>query len=183
MISDIHLLTQDLLTCCDDPKTGLPQEVFNLVSQLTPLVNVDLLIRDASDQTLLTWRNDEYYGPGWHIPGGIVRFKETFATRIAKVADSELGCTIEFDPRPLAVHELFRPQGDIRGHFISFLYNCRLTSEPAERLKFGGGASSKKHCGQWQWFRDCPELIAVHEKIYRSIIETPCPEASLPEHS
>ena len=24
---------------------------------------------------LLTWRNDDYAGKGWHIPGGIVRFQ------------------------------------------------------------------------------------------------------------
>lgn len=42
------------------------------------MVNVDLLIKNvSSNETLLTWREDEYYGPGWHVPGGIVRFKET----------------------------------------------------------------------------------------------------------
>jgi colanic acid biosynthesis protein WcaH len=121
---------------------------------------------------LLTWRDDEYYGPGWHVPGGIVRFKETFATRIAKVAADELGCAVAFDPQPLAVNELFRAQGDVRGHFISFLHDCYLTKPPAEVLKFRGGTPL---AGQWRWRRrPCPEpLIEVHERIYRHIMDTP----------
>ena len=59
---------------------------FLLVSQLTPLVNVELLIDDKEKGSLLTWRHDEFYGPGWHLPGGIVRFKELASTRIKKVA-------------------------------------------------------------------------------------------------
>ena len=61
------------------------QKCFGLV-ELTPLVNVDLLIKD-SGRTLLTWRDDEFYGPGWHIPGGILGFKERALDRLAKVAE------------------------------------------------------------------------------------------------
>ena len=58
-----------------DPRHGLPEEVFRLVSRLTALINVDLLIQDEGRRTLLTWRDDEFYGAGWHIPGGIIRYK------------------------------------------------------------------------------------------------------------
>lgn len=148
-------------------RDGLPQEVFFLVSRLTPLVNVDLLIRNENGETLLTWRQDEFYGPGWHIPGGIVRFKETFAERIAAVARNELGCTVEHDAAPVDLHEIMAPHRDVRGHFISLLFNCRLSSHPNEVLKFSGGMPLN---GQWQWHDRCPpDLIAVHE-IYRPCI-------------
>ena len=43
----------------DDPHRGLPEEVFLFVTRLTPMVNVDLLIRDTSGDTglppLLGW--------------------------------------------------------------------------------------------------------------------------------
>jgi colanic acid biosynthesis protein WcaH len=61
-----------------DAQKGLPQELFYFVSQLTPMVNVDLLIKNQKGQTLLTWRDDQFYGSAWHIPGGIIRFKESF---------------------------------------------------------------------------------------------------------
>ena len=61
-----------------NPSKGLPEEVFLFVSRITPLINVDLLIKNEQNHTLLTWRNDSYY-LGWHIPGGIIRYKETIA--------------------------------------------------------------------------------------------------------
>ena len=54
-----------------DPKRGLPEDVFLFVSRIIPLIAVDLLIQDDRSRTLLTWRDDEFYGPGWHAPGGI----------------------------------------------------------------------------------------------------------------
>ena len=63
---------------------GLPDELFYYISRITPLVNVDLLIKDESERTLLSWRDDQYCGKGWHVPGGIVRFKETMETMVKK---------------------------------------------------------------------------------------------------
>ncbi|BBO99463.1 NUDIX domain-containing protein [Sulfuriferula nivalis] len=146
---------------------GLPEEVFLFVSRLTPMVNVDLLLKNAQNQTLLTWRDDEYYGPGWHVPGGIVRFKESFATRVSAVAANELGASVIFTPAPLAVNEIMNPARNTRGHFISFLYACTLTSslDPQREYKEG-----KLQSGVWAWHDGCPEnLIAVHE-IYRQFI-------------
>ena len=75
----INLIEQSI----DNPKIGLPEEIFKLVSRITPLINVDLLIKDRSNKTLLTWRNPgETTAAGWHIPGGIVRYKENVVDRI-----------------------------------------------------------------------------------------------------
>lgn len=166
--TELESLIQRLYALCDNPRQGLPHEVFKLVSQLTPLINVDLLIRDDSGQTLLTWRADEFHGPGWHVPGGIIRFKESIAARIAKVAAFELGSQIDFDATPLAIHELTNPQRDVRGHFISLLHACRLLNPPAAALKFEGKMPKQ---GQWRWHDHCPDnLIRAHE-VYRPYID------------
>ena len=60
-----------------DPNGGLPEELFLFVSRLVPMVNVDLFISDDQGRVLLTWRDDEIFGAGWHIPGGMIRYKET----------------------------------------------------------------------------------------------------------
>ena len=54
------------------PRNGLPEDLFLFVSSLTPLVNVDLLIRDDAGRMLLGWRHDAFYGPGWHVPGSFI---------------------------------------------------------------------------------------------------------------
>jgi colanic acid biosynthesis protein WcaH len=158
------------------PADGLPEEVFLFVSSVTPLVNVDLLIRDAAGRVLLTWRHDAFYGPGWHVPGGIIRFKEAVATRIAAVAAAELGAGVRFESSPLCSREIIHPDRAVRGHFFSLLHACSLTSPPDPARRHDG--PRPKH-GDWAWHERCPDdLIAVHE-TYRPYLDgyrgTPVP--------
>ena len=151
-----------------NPKVGLPEDIFLFVSSLTPMVNVDLLIRDEAGRTLLTWRDDPFYGPGWHIPGGIIRFKESAAERIVAVAAGELGAKLEFAPDPCKLTEIVAPSRDLRGHFISLLYRCRLLSPPDAKRR--ADPSSPKH-GEWAWHQGSPEkLLSVHA-FYRPYLE------------
>ena len=147
-----------------DAHVGLPEDVFLLVSTITPLVNVDLLIRNEAGAVLLTWRDDRYSGPGWHVPGGIVRYKERLEDRIQAVAVSEVGATVTSNPAPLAVNEILISDRRERGHFISMLYECSLIGFPRANMRHVGGTPQSGH---WQWFDHCPrDLIESHE-IYR----------------
>ena len=152
-----------------DPTRGLPYEVFLLVSKITPLINVDLLIRDERGRILLTWRDDEIHGCGWHIPGGIIRFKETAESRIIATAQDELGATVSFGPAPVAVDQFIEPERAVRGHLISLVYECRLTSEPDARTMFLGGTPKR---GEWVWHSSCPpDLLAAHRRYARYFAE------------
>lgn len=164
----LKTLLAELMTFIDNPRLGLPEEVFYFISQLTPLVNVDLLIKNEKGQTLLTWREDHFYGPGWHIPGGIIRFKETAETRIYKVAEKELGACVSFDPEPLCVRQIMAENRDVRGHFISLLYACRLTKQPT--LNRMANAQSLIRPGQWMWHDDCPDNLIKQHQIYKNFI-------------
>lgn len=149
-----------------NPSAGLPDEVFSYISRTTPLINVDLLIKDENRRTLLSWRNDQYAGKGWHVPGGIVRFKETLETRVKKVAKTELGVDVSFDATPMALNQIINPEHEIRGHFISFLYKCTLPSVFIPENK----GISPDDAGYLAWHNDCPDdLIKCHE-IYRKYI-------------
>ena len=152
-----------------DATQGLPEDVFLFLSGITPLFNVDLLIKNEAGQTLLTWRADRFYPEGWHIPGGIVRFKEKITDRLAAVATNELGAGVVFEPAPLAINEVIHPSRSARGHFISFLYKCRLTSPLDEQRRFTGGSPGP--AGAWAWHDGCPgNLIGVQE-MYRHLID------------
>lgn len=166
--ADIAQAIATLRAAIATPSEGLPEEIFLFASSITPLVNVDLLIRDEAGRTLLTWRHDAFYGPGWHVPGGIVRFKEDFTTRIAAVAARELGAEVDFAAPPLAIHEIFNRRRDVRGHFVSLLYACTLTTPPDETRRFDPAAPRP---GDWAWHCGAPpDLIAQHE-IYRPHID------------
>jgi colanic acid biosynthesis protein WcaH len=157
-------LIKGLESLIDDPAKGLPEDVFLFISRITPIVNVDLLIKDRQGHTLLTWRDDGFHPAGWHIPGGIVRYKETLADRIRAVALNELGAKVNFRRGILAINEIMNPGKKSRGHFISLLYACKLTSALDKKLQYEEG---KIKSGQWAWHRECPaNLLAVH-RIYR----------------
>ena len=160
----------DAITALDkqvpNPSAGLPDEVFFYISRTTPLVNVDLLIKDENGRTLLAWRDDQYAGKGWHVPGGIVRFKETLETRVKKVAETEIGADISFNTIPVAFNQLIHPEREIRGHFIAILYTCSLSGTFVPQNK---GLSIGDN-GYLLWHDICPKnLIKVHE-IYRRYI-------------
>jgi len=158
---------ENIIAKIENATEGLPEDIFRLISQLTPLVNVELLIKDKVKGTLLTWRHDEFYGPDWHLPGGIIRFKELASTRIEKVAMSELGVEVLFDNHPIEVNEIMNPSRDIRGHFVSLLYNCELISSLDVRNKFH---ENEPKNGCWKWFKECPKNIIYQHEIYRDKI-------------
>lgn len=147
------------------PSSGLPEEVFLFISRMTPMANVDLLIKDENGRTLLSWRDDQYAGAGWHVPGGIVRFKEYMEKRVQKVAETEIGTAVKFDPVPIAVNQVICDH-DTRGHFISILYKCFLSGKYIPKNK--GLTETDK--GYLKWHNFCPEnLVKVHE-MYRKLI-------------
>lgn len=150
-----------------NPSEGLPEDVFLFVSRITPIINVDLLIKNEQGHTLLTWRDDGYWSPGWHIPGGIVRYKETISDRINAVAASELWADIKFKKDPMAINEVILPSRKARGHFISLLYECTLITSLDKNLRYEKGIPKP---GEWAWHDKCPNnIISVHE-MYRNLI-------------
>jgi colanic acid biosynthesis protein WcaH len=150
-----------------DPSAGLPDPIFYYISRNTPLVNVDLLVQDERGRSLLAWRSDPHAGVGWHIPGGIVRYKESFADRLRKVAVAELGTDAQFDPAPLSLHELINQGRRDRGHFISLLYRCRPppSYEPCNE----GRAPGER--GFLAWHHGCPTPLIRYHEIYRAVID------------
>ena len=146
-----------------DPHKGLPEDVFLFISRLTPLVNVDLLVKDERGRTLLGWRVDQYADAGWHLPGGILRFKEKMEGRLLKVAETEIGAAVEFDPVPVAINQIICDH-DTRGHCISLLYKCFLSGKYIPK---NDGLTNMDN-GYLVWHDVCPaNLVKVHE-IYRN---------------
>ncbi|MCK5681671.1 NUDIX hydrolase, partial [bacterium] len=103
---------------------------------------------------------------GWNIPGGIIRFKETLESRIQKVAETEIGATIQFDSAPLTINQLIHNDREERGHFISLLYNCSIpgTFVPANLSR------TPQDAGYLMWHEKCPDSLLSFHEIYRSYI-------------
>lgn len=162
MESALRRCIERLDAAIGDPRGGLPDEVFRFVSRLTPLINVDLLIQDERARTLLTWRDDDLFGAGWHVPGGIIRYKESTAGRIRACAHDELGTTVAFDDTPLLLVEAIADQRT-RGHHVSLLFRCRLL-QPADPARRADG--DPPSVGQWRWHDRCPPDLLAAQRVY-----------------
>lgn len=162
-MGDIPAIVDKLRAKGVDPTIGLPEELFLYVSSITPLVNVDLLIKDDAGRVLLTWRDDPYYEPGWHVPGGIIRFKETFMDRIHAVSRVELGATVQSDTSQIAINQATCPSRSARGYLVSLLFKCNQTSPPdgARRPK-----SEVPLPGQWHWHAAPPANLLAVQDVY-----------------
>ncbi|HOY32841.1 MAG TPA: hypothetical protein PKW80_13265 [Bacteroidales bacterium] len=147
-----------------NPCDGLPEDVFLFVSGITPMINVDLLIKDERNRTLLSWRDDTYCGTGWHVPGGIIRFKETIENRIIEVAKVEIGTPVEFEPGPVAICQTIIAESRTRGHFISLLFKCFLS----EQFVLNSTGLSVNDAGFLAWHEKCPENLIPMQDMYRN---------------
>jgi ADP-ribose pyrophosphatase YjhB (NUDIX family) len=164
-VNDLHTRAMAALeSWVGEPAGGLPEEFFLFISRFTPIINVDLWIQDERRGVLLTWREDDTYGAGWHIPGGIIRYKETAEARIRATAWAELGAEVEFDPEPIAIEQTMRPDHRERGHFISLLYRCRLAGPLDEERRYAQGPPRRD---QWAWQEQCPPNLIPAQDCYR----------------
>ena len=142
----------------------LPQHLFNYVSSITPLVNVELVIVCPSNSVILTWRDDGLYGPGWHLPGGVLRHKELLIDRIRLVASSE--CSIEsFSSCSfLQINQVMNPNRDLRGHFISLVYGVTIDYIPSI-------SQSDLRNGSMRLFSSPPDNLIKQHRRYKRLIE------------
>ena len=144
-----------------DGTAGIGKVLFESISRLTPAVSVELIIKSQDQRrSLLTWREDELYGPGWHVPGGVVRFKEKLTSRVQKVLKNEIDVSASKIEGPIGFHEIFNEKRDKRGHFICFVYKVILIEDPPFRTKAQDGLITR---GSWRWFTECPDNLIENQ--------------------
>lgn len=166
---EINDLLQKIRNKIQNPREELPEEIFLFATEITPMVNVDLLIYDNDGRILLSWRDDKFYDKGWHVPGGILRLQETFEQRIQRTALDEIGCMVEHSGEPIEIVPIICKDMVQRSHFISFVYKCKL----AEGYEIDNGEKKENEAGYLKWFEKCPDnLLDVHsfyKKYFKEI--------------
>lgn len=130
----------------------LPESEFLYISSRTPLINVDLFVIDEEGEVLLSWRDDEYCGTGWHIPGGIIRHGETMRERLEITAKAELGFIPVLEVTPCRITEIFLEQ-EYRNHFISHLFRGRCEKADVETV------DRPVKPGELRWFNHYEGLV------------------------
>jgi ADP-ribose pyrophosphatase YjhB (NUDIX family) len=99
----------------------LPREEFARVVRLTPLVSIDLVVRNAASETLVGWRRNRPARDSWFVPGGRIGKDERIAVAFARLAREELDADLRFEQaRFLGVFE--------------HLYDDNFAGEPAPNV-------------------------------------------------
>lgn len=132
-----------------NPKKGLPQGLFEVLCKLVVFPATEVVVINDKQEILLTWRDDKWW-KGWHIPGGLIRFGESFEQRLKQVVKNELKTELKSFKFLFAENYALEK----RGHTIGNFFLCELKGKP----KVG------------QFFKNPPkDMILQHRKVWRKL--------------
>ena len=107
----------------------LPDETFKRVIQYTPLISIDLIVRNEQGEVLLGKRVNAPAKGYWFVPGGRVRKNETLDDAFVRLVKEELGIESGFtraNAKFLGVFEHFYDDcvfgDDVSTHYIVLAY-------------------------------------------------------------
>lgn len=111
----------------------LPDETFKSVIQHTPLISIDLIVRNEQGEVLLGKRVNAPAKGYWFVPGGRVRKNETLDDAFVRLVKEELGIEsgiTRADAKFLGVFEHFYDDcvfgDDVSTHYIVLGYEVCL---------------------------------------------------------
>ena len=136
---------------------------FAQVVRNTPLVSIDLVIRDPDRRVLVGLRTNEPAKGKWFVPGGAVRKNERLADAFARIVKAETGLEASIgDAKFTGVYEhlydtnVFGEEG-VGTHYVVLTHELNLDQRPPI-------ASDRQHSG-FRWMTPA-ELISspdVHQ--------------------
>lgn len=113
----------------------LDKEVFSTVIENTPLISIDLIVRNSEDKVLLGKRvNKPAYG-SWFVPGGRVYKDERVEDAFKRITEDELGVCIDLHSTSFkGIYQHFYEDSvfgdDFSTHYIVMAFELRLTNTP-----------------------------------------------------
>lgn len=132
---------------------------FLEVVRNTPLVSIDLIVRDRDGRLLVGKRVNEPARGTWFVPGGSIRKDETLAQALARISKWELGVGLTLDDvRFAGVYEHFYDTNfaaapGVSTHYVVLAY---IVQRPFDNTDL----PAEQHSA-WHWLSD-PSLPDVH---------------------
>jgi colanic acid biosynthesis protein WcaH len=117
-------------------KHKLSAKKFAQVVRLTPLVSIDLVLRDPEGHALLGLRNNEPAKGAYFVPGGVIRKNERIAHAFVRILKKETGLAIPFsNARLLGVYEHIYSTNCFNDpkygtHYVVLCYELLLSNRP-----------------------------------------------------
>jgi colanic acid biosynthesis protein WcaH len=157
-------------------KSMLDDATFKTVIDSTPLISIDLVVRDSSGRVLLGRRLNRPAQGFWFVPGGRILKAESMTAAFRRLTLIELGVEVDItDARYLGLYEHFYDDsiytGESNGvaintHYVVNGFEVVLTS--AKNLT-ANTLPAEQH-GAYQWFSEealmTSDEVHVHSKWY-----------------
>lgn len=115
----------------------LDKDQFLNIIDAVPLVSIDLVIQNASQEYLLGLRNNSPAKGFWFVPGGRIRKNETLTSAMRRIALNELGVALAMtDARLLGAYDHhyqdnFAQQAGVETHYVVIAYALQLREKHA----------------------------------------------------
>jgi len=105
----------------------LDAEIFAKIVEFTPLIAIDLIIKNADHNVLLGKRMNDPAKGYWFVPGGRIYKNETISEAFSRISFNELGYTLPIENASfLGVYEHFYKNGfydeNVSTHYIVLGY-------------------------------------------------------------
>ncbi|MFP6844254.1 MAG: GDP-mannose mannosyl hydrolase [Thalassolituus sp.] len=150
-----------------DTKPLLDRETFKTIVDATPLVSIDLLVRNADSQILVGKRINRPAQGYWFVPGGRILKNERLTDAFLRLTEQELGVAIPIEnSRYLGLYEHFYTDSifgeDVSTHYVVNGFEVVLPN--------GNSSLPKEQHNEYRWlseteFRTSDE-VHVHSRWY-----------------
>lgn len=138
----------------------LPQDVFEVVIRSTPLVSIDIILKNTTGEVLLGKRNNRPAKGNWFVPGGRVLKDEPLDLAFKRLIENELGLRGKVNSNFKGVYQHFYDDnflGDtFTTHYVVLAYevcfNGELSSLPEEQHS------------DYKWFTQ--DELLLNEKVH-----------------
>ncbi|MCK5617080.1 NUDIX domain-containing protein [Candidatus Pacearchaeota archaeon] len=129
----------------------LSDEDFLKVVKLTPLISIDLIVRDPNGKILMGKRKNQPARESWFVPGGRIRKDECFDKALTRIGREELDaevtrsdvCFMGIFDHPYT--ENFANIDGISTQYIVLAHECYIDDLDFDNLP-------KKQHSDWKWF-------------------------------
>lgn len=145
---------------------------FLFIIDKTPLIAIDLIIKNEKNNILLGLRNNKPAQGCWFVPGGRIRKNESIRTAFSRICESEIGIRLDVTvARLIGVYEHFYDDcisNDATStHYIVLAYELTLEHTPIP--------SDNQH-SEYKWFKMvdllCNHYVHDYTKAYFHSLES-----------
>lgn len=152
----------------------MTDEDFLHIVQATPLVSIDLVLRDETGRALLGKRLNRPAQHSWFVPGGRIRKNERVQEALKRIAQRELGVTIA-KARLIGVFDHIYPDNflgvaDVNTHYVVIGFAAALSNRTAF-------TPDEQHAAlEWWSVEDLLRSPEVHENTKAYFRVSPQPD-------